>query len=225
MDINNVIKKKKTHPFSKETEVQETKEHTCLNFLIEKSKLTHRHSCYCKIVQEAKFFFFFKDNNNSVSSCEEACHITSSLTHSLRSFKSPDIRVSATRRPKTRGEKSFCTNNENKAKVRVHRGHTPLGRAAPDGSRLGARPPFTRGLAWGVLETIPDNNNNKKPHKRRGRPAGGGARDRLGPLDPRTRRARWGQIDARSRQRRCAKTENLQHSSCPHPFCVSFSVC
>lgn len=111
MDINNVIKlknktKKKHILFPKETEVQTSKkqkEHTCLNFLIEKSKLTHRHSCYCKIVQEAKFLFFFKDNINSVSSSEEACHINSSLTHSLRSFKSPDIRVSATRRPKTRG--------------------------------------------------------------------------------------------------------------------------
>lgn len=76
MDIDDVIQKKKewkkkgiliefcsllkhnkvpkTHPFCKmKVQTSRNKEHTCLFFLIEKSKLTHQHSFICKIVQEA----------------------------------------------------------------------------------------------------------------------------------------------------------------------------
>lgn len=160
------LKKTNTSFFQRNwsTDIQETKEHTCLNFLIEKSKLTHRHSCYCKIVQEAKFFFL--KITLIVFPRARKLVISTHHWHILYVVLSPlTLQWVLRGDQKQGGGESFCTNNENKAKVRVHRGHTPLGRAAPDGSGLGARPPFTRGLAWGVVETIPDNNNinNKTP--------------------------------------------------------------
>lgn len=64
---------------------------------------------------------------------------------------------------KQKKKKSSCTNNENKAKVCMHRFHTVTNRAVPDasvGSGLGAKASFTHSRAWCVAESVPD-----KPEK------------------------------------------------------------
>lgn len=138
---------------------------------------------------------------------------------------------------KQTNKKSSCTNNENKAKVGMHRFHTATNRTVPDasaGSGLGGRKPRSRtARAWCVAESVPD--KPEKTHKRRwGGRGTRSTRERF--QDQGTASARWTQgrvgsrageerrqTSARSRQRRCAKTENLRSVLTPS-FRLSYSL-
>lgn len=134
-------KRNKTHPlflFCKMKKVQTSKETRrahmpCFFFLSDpKSQSSHTNIHFiCKIVQGANFFFFLSKKKETTLtvflqwgslSFKKTKNKNSTMTHSLHSFKSPDVILSATRRQKTQTKKegrkkSSCTNdNTNKKK-------------------------------------------------------------------------------------------------------------
>lgn len=187
MDINNVIqkrKKKKNEKKKKESWLNSVqfqhvtkwqkhilfpkklkyrhprnKKHTCLNFLIESQSW---HTDIHVIVKLCKKpIFFFKDNIKSASSCEEACH-KNSLTHSLHSFKSPDIILSATRRRKTEKKAPAPTKKTKRRFVCTVSTpwRTELCPTRPPGQDLDLKPcsrTAGRGVWWNAFLTNPKN--------------------------------------------------------------------
>lgn len=127
MDIDNVIQKKKkrmkkgiliefcsllthnkvpkTHPFCKKKVQTSKKQRAHMPYFSDRKVKAHTPTfiLFVKLCKKPIFFFFLKkkDDINIVPQVEEACHKNSTMTHSLHSFKSPDIILSATRRQKT----------------------------------------------------------------------------------------------------------------------------
>lgn len=211
-------------------------EHTCLNFLIESQG---SHTDIHVIVKLCKKPIFLLKTTLTVFPLVRKLVIKTHW-HILYVVLSPLTLYWVLRGDeKQTNKKSSCTNNENKAKVGMHRFHTATNRTVPDasaGSGLGGRKPRSRtARAWCVAESVPD--KPEKTHKRRW----GGERDALhkrkvsgprnclGPLDPRTRREPSGggaQTDQRKVTAK-AMCKNWKPSFRPHPFLPSLilSVC
>lgn len=94
----------KTHFCLRKMKVQtlRNKEHTCLFSDQKKSKLTHQHSFYLSSCARSQLKKKKKNDISTVPPVRTLVLKNSTMTHSLHSFKSPDIILSATRRPKTK---------------------------------------------------------------------------------------------------------------------------
>lgn len=141
-------------------------EHTCLNFLIESQG---SHTDIHVIVKLCKKPIFLLKTTLTVFPLVRKLVIKTHW-HILYVVLSPLTLYWVLRGDeKQTNKKSSCTNNENKAKVRMHRFHTATNRTVPDasaGSGLGGRKPHSRtARAWCVAESVPD--KPEKTHKRR----------------------------------------------------------